>query len=81
MPHDKLRMSQSSALHDIDPACQNDECAGRDFTGRDDAFARRIGFELTEPPQPTDLRRLQNGEHLITSGFDQRMYRLRHGSP
>jgi hypothetical protein len=73
-------MSQTSALHDIDPACQNDDCAGRDLTGRDDAFARRIGFELTEPPQPTDLGRLQHREHLIAAGFNQ-LYRLRHGFP
>ena len=81
MRHDKLGMCQPSVLHNIDLACQNYECAGRDFTGRDDTFARRIGFELTEPPQPTDLRRVQHGEHLITPGFDQRVYRLRHGSP
>src|SRR5712691_6813161 len=52
-----------SALADIYPACQNDECAWRDFARRDDAIARRIGFELTEPPQPTNLRRLQDREH------------------
>jgi hypothetical protein len=74
-------MSQHSALSDIDPACQDDKTAWRDFAARDDAIARRVGFELTEPPEPTDLRRLQHREHLIASRFDQRMYRLWHGFP
>jgi len=79
--YDGLGMSRHSAVSDLDPACQNDKRARRDFAGCDDAIARRIGFELAEPPQPTDLRRLQHREHLIASGFDQRMTRLRHGLP
>src|SRR5580693_6458354 len=71
-------MSRHSAVSDLDPACQNHKSAWCDFARRDDAIARRIGFELTEPPQPTHLRRLQRGEHLIASGFDQRASRLRH---
>jgi hypothetical protein len=55
--------------------------AWRDFAGRDDTIARRMGFELTEPPQPTDLRRLQRGEYLIASGFDELTSRLRHDFP
>ena len=42
MRHDKLGMCQPSVLHNIDLACQNYECAGRDFTGRDYTFAGRI---------------------------------------
>ena len=74
-------MSRHSAVSDLDPACQNDKSAGSDFAGRGDAIARRIGFELAEPPQPTDLRRLQHREHLIASGFDERLSRLRHDFP
>jgi hypothetical protein len=54
-------MFQRSAPRDLDPACRNDECARRDFASRDDAIAPRIGFELAEPPQPTDLRLLDHG--------------------
>jgi len=78
--YDELGVSRPSAVSDLDPACQNDKGAWRDFAGRDDAVARRIGFELTKPPQPADLRLLQHGEHLIASGFGERMSRLRHGS-
>jgi hypothetical protein len=79
--YDELGMSRHSAVSDLDAACQYDKSARRDFAGRDDAVARGIGFELAEPPQPTDLRRFQHGEHLIASGFDQRMSRLRHDFP
>ena len=79
MRHNKLGMSQPPALHDIDPACQNDECARRDFAGRDEAFARCKKSAFTEPRQAIDFRRLQHREHLIASGFDERMERLRHG--
>ena len=74
-------MSQRSALHDIDMARQDDERAWRDFAGCDDALACRIGFAFTEPRQPIDLRRLQHGKHLTASGFDDWMFRLRHGVP
>ncbi len=56
-----LGISQPAVLHDIDLTGEDDKGAGRDFAGRDDAFARRIGFELAEPPQPTDLRRSSTG--------------------
>ena len=68
-------------MSDLDPASQDDKSAGRDFAGREDAIARRIGFELTEPSQPTDLRLLQHGENLIGSGFAERTSRLRHDFP
>jgi hypothetical protein len=74
-------MSRHCAVSDLGPACQNHKSAWRDFAGRDDAIAPRIGFELTEPPQPTDLRRLQQGENLIPSGFDELTSRLRHHFP
>jgi hypothetical protein len=51
--YDELGMSRGCAVSYLDPACQNDKSAWRDFAGREDAIARRIGFELTEPPQPT----------------------------
>ena len=79
--YDELGMSRHSSVSDLDPACQNDKSAWCDFAGRDDAIARGIGFELTEPPQPTDLPRLYRGEDLIASGFDERMSRLRHDFP
>ena len=78
--YDELGMSQRSAPSHIDPACQDNESAWRDFAGRDDAIVRRIGFELTEPPQPSDLRRLQHREPLIASRFDELTSRLRHDS-
>src|SRR6516225_5833192 len=71
--YDELGMSRHSAVSDLGPPCQDSESAWRDFAGRGDAIAHRVGFELTEPPQPTDLRRLQRGEYLIASGFDKRM--------
>ena len=81
MRYDELGMSRHSAVSDLDPSCQNHKSAWCDFAGRDDAIAHRIGFELTEPPQPTDLRRLQRGEDLIASGFAERTSRLRHDFP
>jgi hypothetical protein len=74
-------MSRHSAVSDLDPPCQNHKSAGRDFAGRDDVVARGIGFELTKPPQPTDLRRLQRREYLIASGLDKLTSRLRHDFP
>jgi hypothetical protein len=79
MRHNKLGMSQPSVLHDIDLACQNDERTGRDFAGCDEALARREKFAFTEPRQAIDFRRIQHGKHLIASGFDERMERMRHG--
>jgi len=61
MRYNKLGMSQPSVLLDIDLACQNDECAGRDFAGGDEALARREEPAFTEPRQPIDFRRLQHG--------------------
>ena len=80
MRYNKLGMSKPPVLLDIDLACQNDECAGRDFAGCDEALARHNKSAFTEPRQLLDFRRLQHGKHLIASGFDERMERLRHGS-
>jgi hypothetical protein len=79
--YDELGMSRRSAPSDVDPACQDNESARCYFAGRDDAIVRRIGFELTEPPEPPDLRRLQHREPLIASGFEKRISRLRHDFP
>ena len=79
--YDELGMSRHSAVSDFDPSCQNDKSDRRDFAGRDEAITRRIGFELAEPPQPTDLRLLQHGEDLIASGFAEWLSGLRHGFP
>ena len=61
MRYDELGMSRHCAVSDLDPPCQNDKSARRDFAGRDDAIARRIGFQRAKPPQPTDLRRSSTG--------------------
>jgi hypothetical protein len=74
-------MSLPAALRDIDPAGQDKESARRDLAGRNHALPGHIGFALTEPFQPLDLFRLQHRKHLLASGFDQRMYRLRHRIP
>jgi hypothetical protein len=79
--YDELGVSRRSAPSDIDLACQDNESARCYFAGRDDAIVGGIGFELTEPPKPPNLRRLQHREPLIASGFDQRMSRLRHDFP
>ena len=80
MSYDELGTSRQFAPGDIDPARQNDKSTWRDFAGRGDPIAACIGFKLAEPPQPTDLRRLQHGKHLIAAGFAERMSRLRHDS-
>jgi hypothetical protein len=79
--HDRLGMSQHSTLRDIDLAREDDEGARCNFAGCNEAFACRIGFALTEPCQPIDLRRLQHREHLIAAGFDQRTFGWRHRFP
>jgi hypothetical protein len=52
--YDELGMSKHSALSDINPACEDDKSAWCDFAGCEDAIARRMGFELTEPAQPPE---------------------------
>ena len=81
MRHDQLGVSLPAALRDIDPASQDDQSARCNLAGRNHALAGHIGFALTEPRQPLDLFRLQHRKHLLASGFDQRMYRLRHRFP
>ena len=54
-------MSRHSAVKRLDPACQNHKSAWCDFARRDDAIARRIGFELhrtftADPPPPAPAR-------------------------
>ena len=80
MGYDELRVPQST-LTDIDLSLHDDEGARGDFAGGDDAFARRVSLAVTEPRQSLNICRLQDREHLIVSGFDQRGHRLRHDFP
>ena len=75
-----VRVPQST-LTDVDLSLHDDQGAGGDFAGGDDALARRVSRALTEPRQSLNISRLQDREHLIVSGFDQRGHILRHDFP
>ena len=81
MRYDQLGMSSPAALRDIDPAPQDEESTGRDLPHRNHALPGYIEFALTKPFQPLDLFRLEHRKNLLASGFDQRMYGLRHRIP
>jgi hypothetical protein len=66
-------------LGDLDFPGQDDGQAVTYLAHLDQGFAHAIRTNNAKPPYPLDLRRLQDGEHLVASCVDNRWRRSRHG--